>query len=80
MIGTSKSGSAIRDGDPPAVRSPWHEGLKTTREFYSEISVRIDVCCVKALSGFIPTWVEPREKNMLSSLSGTGAFCIYFYN
>lgn len=62
MIGTSRPGSVIRDGDPPAERFPWLEWLKTTREFHSEISVGIDVCCVKALSGFIPIRVEPRGK------------------
>jgi hypothetical protein len=61
MIGTSRPDSVIRDGNPPAERFPWLEGLKTTQEFHSEISVGIDVCCVKALSRFIPIRVELRE-------------------
>ncbi len=76
MIGKSKSGSVNRDGDPQAARYPWHDRLKTTREHHSEISVRNDVCRVKALSGFMPTWVEPREYQ-LPSLSGMGVFLLY---
>ncbi len=65
MIGKSRPGSVIRDGNPPAERFPWLEGLKTTQEFHSEILVGIDVCCVKALSRFIPIRVELREKYAL---------------
>jgi hypothetical protein len=63
MNGKSKPGSFKRDGNPPAERFPWHEGLKTTREFRPEILVGNDVRCVKASSGFIPIRVEPRENN-----------------